>query len=72
MIFNKPSMMRYVDIKIMILILVDNKCCSLWISHVIKEMLSIINIISCNMPIDDVYYQLIFVFAFMLVLVHVR
>ena len=50
-------MMGYVDIKMLIFIPVDNKFSSIYISHVIIEMLSIINIISYNPPIDYAHYH---------------
>ena len=50
-------MMGNVDIKMLVWIPVDNKYCSIFISHVIIEMLSIINIISCNTPTDYVHYH---------------
>ena len=43
--------------KIMVWIPVDNKYYSICISHVIIEILSIIKIISCNIPIDYIHYH---------------
>ena len=56
-IFNKPSIMGYMDIKMLVWIPVDNKYSRTCISHVKIEMLYIIKIISCNTPIDYIHYR---------------
>ena len=60
-------------IQMLVWIQVENKCCSICISHIISEMLSIIKIIYCTTPIDYIYYhKQIFSCVCMLLLVHVR
>ena len=57
-------MMCSVDIKTMVYISVDNNSCISCKSHEISAMWYIINLISCNMPIDDVESRTPYVYVF--------
>ena len=71
-----PSAVIYLlecHIKMLAWIQVENKFCSICISHVISEMLSIIKIIYFTTPIDYIYYhKQICSCVCMLLLVHAR
>ena len=63
-ILIKPNIMGSVDNKSLVYIPVDNNSCSSWISHEITAIWSIINIISCNTSINDVYYHTPYFYIF--------
>ena len=70
-IFTKTRIMESVDIKILVWILVENKSCRSCIYHKITAVWSIIKIISCNTPINNLdshtpyFYVFVYWYLFM-------